>query len=154
LVELNGVSYVDDSKATNPHAAAASLAAFDRVIWIAGGQLKGAPVDGLVAEFAPRLRAAVLLGQDRDVIAAALARHAPDLPVIIVSRTDDDAMRDVVAAAASLAAAGDVVLLAPAAASLDMYPDYATRGRAFATAVAEQAAHPADAGPADAGQTL
>jgi UDP-N-acetylmuramoylalanine--D-glutamate ligase len=164
LVELNGVRYVDDSKATNPHAAAASLAAFGRVIWIAGGQLKGAPVDGLVAEFAPRMRAAVLLGQDRDVIAAALARHAPDLPVIIVSRTDDDAMRDVVAAATSLAAAGDVVLLAPAAASLDMYPDYATRGRAFATAVAEQAAHradtgqadavQADAGQADAGQTL
>jgi UDP-N-acetylmuramoylalanine--D-glutamate ligase len=131
FAEVGGVRWVDDSKATNPHAAAASLAAYEQIVWVAGGQLKDAPVDDLVARFAPRLRAAVLLGADRDVIAAALARHAPDLPVIIVSRTDDGAMHDVVRAAASLAAAGDVVLLAPAAASKDMFASYGARGLAF-----------------------
>jgi UDP-N-acetylmuramoylalanine--D-glutamate ligase len=135
VASVAGVDYVDDSKATNPHAAAASLAAYQQVVWIAGGQLKDAPAEDLVAEFAQRLRGAVLLGVDRDVIAAALARHAPDLPVITVSRTDDGAMQDVVAAAASLAAAGDVVLLAPAAASLDMFASYSARGDAFSAAV-------------------
>jgi UDP-N-acetylmuramoylalanine--D-glutamate ligase len=139
VATVAGVDYIDDSKATNPHAAAASLAAHESVVWIAGGQLKDAPVDVLVAQFAPRLRGAVLLGVDRDVIAAALARHAPDLPVIIVSRTDDGAMTDVVAAAASLAAVGDVVLLAPAAASLDMYRSYSARGKAFRAAVSQLA---------------
>ena len=136
VADVAGVRYVDDSKATNPHAAAASLDAYESIVWIAGGQLKDAPVTDLVERFAPRMRAAVLLGADRLRIAEALARHAPDLPVITVSRTDDEAMRDVVAAAASLAVAGDVVLLAPAAASLDMYPSYSARGTAFAQAVA------------------
>lgn len=141
-----GIRWVDDSKATNPHAAAASLRAYDGIVWVAGGQLKGAPVDELVAEIAPALRGVVLLGSDRDLIAAALARHAPDLPVIIVSRTDDGAMQDVVRAAASLAAAGDVVLLAPAAASKDMFPDYRERGTAFQREVAALAAHRAGEG--------
>jgi UDP-N-acetylmuramoylalanine--D-glutamate ligase len=135
VARLDGVDYIDDSKATNAHAAAASLAAYPSVIWIGGGQLKGAPIADLVAEFAPRMRGAVVLGADRDLIAAAFARHAPDLPLIMVSRTDDGAMRDVVAAAASLARAGDAVLLAPAAASLDMYTSYSARGAAFAAAV-------------------
>jgi UDP-N-acetylmuramoylalanine--D-glutamate ligase len=131
-----GVSYVDDSKATNPHAAAASLAGYRRVVWIAGGQLKGAPVDDLVAAVRGRLAGAVLLGTDRDVIRAAIERHAPDLPVVAVGRTDDGAMGEAVAAAARLAGPGDTVLLAPAAASLDMFADYGARGDAFAAAVA------------------
>jgi UDP-N-acetylmuramoylalanine--D-glutamate ligase len=136
FAEVAGIRWVDDSKATNPHAAAASLRAYDSIVWVAGGQLKGAPVDDLVAEFAPAMRGAVLLGADRELIAAALTRHAPDLPVIIVSRTDDGAMQDVVRAAASLAAAGDVVLLAPAAASKDMFASYGERGLAFQREVA------------------
>ncbi|MGX7680407.1 UDP-N-acetylmuramoyl-L-alanine--D-glutamate ligase [Jatrophihabitans sp. DSM 45814] len=150
VASVGGVDFIDDSKATNAHAAAASMSGYDRIVWIAGGQLKDAPVDELVAEFAPRMRAAVLLGVDRELIAAAFARHAPDLPVIIVSRTDDRAMYDVVAAAASLAAAGDVVLLAPAAASLDMYSSYSARGKAFADAVAalnEQGSSPMTSEP-------
>ncbi len=63
-----GVSWVDDSKATNPHAAAASLATYDPVVWVAGGLLKGADVDDLVRDAAPHLRAAVLLGTDRAVL--------------------------------------------------------------------------------------
>lgn len=135
LAPLHGVDWVDDSKATNPHAAAASLSGYRRIVWIAGGQLKGASVDGLVREFAGRMVGAVLLGTDRDEIKLALARHAPNLPVIEVSRTDDGAMHDVVAAAASLAGAGDVVLLAPAAASKDMFSSYGARGKAFSDAV-------------------
>jgi UDP-N-acetylmuramoylalanine--D-glutamate ligase len=130
-----GIDYVDDSKATNPHAAAAALAAYDRVIWVAGGLLKGAGVDDLVARVAGRLAGVVLLGADRAVIARALARHAPDVPVVDVDRTDDGAMADVVAAATRLARVGDVVLLAPAAASMDMFADYAARGAAFVAAV-------------------
>jgi UDP-N-acetylmuramoylalanine--D-glutamate ligase len=131
-----GVIFVDDSKATNPHAAFASLTAYPRVVWIAGGQLKGVAVDELVATVADRLSAAVLLGQDRAQLAASLARHAPDVPVITVDSTDDGAMTEVVNAAAALARPGDVVLLAPAAASYDMFTGYAARGDAFAAAAA------------------
>ena len=130
-----GVDYVDDSKATNPHAAGASLAAHLRVVWVAGGLLKGASVDELVAGAAPGLVGVVLLGRDRGVIAAALARHAPNVPVVEVAAGDDAGMVDVVRAAAALARPGDTVLLAPAAASMDMFTDYAHRGRAFADAV-------------------
>jgi UDP-N-acetylmuramoylalanine--D-glutamate ligase len=130
-----GVRYVDDSKATNPHAAAASMQAYPRLVWIAGGQLKGADIEPLVARFAGALAGAVLLGVDREVIRAALARHAPDLPVITVSRTDHGAMQEAVAAATLLASAGDAVLLAPAAASKDMFASYGERGLAFRDAV-------------------
>jgi UDP-N-acetylmuramoylalanine--D-glutamate ligase len=137
VATVGGVAYVDDSKATNPHAAQASLAAYPRVVWVAGGQLKGVAVDDLVARVAGKLAGAVLLGVDRAVLARALARHAPDLPVVDVGRTDDGAMREVVRAAAGLAGPGDTVLLAPAAASRDMYPSFAHRGEAFAAAVRE-----------------
>jgi UDP-N-acetylmuramoylalanine--D-glutamate ligase len=135
VAELSGVTYVDDSKATNPHAAGASLTAYPRVVWIAGGLLKGAPVDRLVAAVADRLAGAVLLGADRAAVRAAIARHAPHLPVVEVGRTDHEAMSEVVRAAAALARPGDTVLLAPAAASTDMFRDYAARGDAFAAAV-------------------
>ncbi len=131
---LDGVTYVNDSKATNPHAAAASLSAYDRIVWIAGGLLKGATVDDLLVATASRLVGVVLLGADRSVIGAALARHAPDVPVVEVARADDEAMASVVLHARRLAAAGGVVLLAPAAASMDMFTDYAARGNAFVEA--------------------
>ena len=134
--EHAGVCYVDDSKATNPHAARAALLSHHRVVWVAGGLLKGVDVDQLVIDTRDRLVGAVLLGADREVIAAALARHAPNLPVRVVGSGDDGAMTEVVAAAAELANPGDVVLLAPAAASMDMFTDYGHRGRAFAAAVA------------------
>ena len=136
VAERAGVRFIDDSKATNPHAAAASLAAFDSVVWIAGGQAKGTSFDDLVERFAGKLRAVALLGIDRQVIADALARHAPDVPVFVTDAVDDGAMRQLVTWAAGRANPGDVVLLAPGCASKDMYPDYAARGDAFAAAVA------------------
>jgi UDP-N-acetylmuramoylalanine--D-glutamate ligase len=138
--EIAGVRYIDDSKATNPHAATASLRAFEHVVWVAGGLLKGADVDQLVKDVADRLRGVVLLGADRAVIAEALGRHAPDVPVVEVASTDTGAMDLVIGQAAGLARPGDVVLLAPAAASMDMFDNYGARGDAFAQAVARRAA--------------
>jgi UDP-N-acetylmuramoylalanine--D-glutamate ligase len=139
VATVNGVRYIDDSKATNPHAAAASLGAYERIVWIAGGLAKGATFDDLVAGAADRLRAVVLIGTDRAEIAAALARHAPDVPVTEVQAVDTGAMAAVVAAAAQLAEAGDTVLLAPACASMDMFANYSERGDRFAAAVLELA---------------
>jgi UDP-N-acetylmuramoylalanine--D-glutamate ligase len=134
--EVNGVRYVDDSKATNPHAAQASLLSTESVVWIAGGLCKGAEFDELVTRVRHRLRAVVLLGADRGAIAAALSRHAADVPVIDVPDADTGVMERVVAAAASVAEPGDTVLLAPACASQDMFANYAARGDAFVSAVA------------------
>jgi len=134
VTTVEGVDYVDDSKATNPHAAYASLTAYPRIVWVAGGQLKGVDVDDLVGSVADRLAGAVLLGVDRQRIAQALARHAPGVPVVDVDGVDDGAMGQVVRAAAELARPGDTVLLAPAAASYDMFRNYGHRGDAFAEA--------------------
>ena len=136
VTEVDGVVYIDDSKATNPHAAAASLAAYRPVVWIAGGLAKGADMDALVAGAAPRLRGAVLLGADRALIRTALARHAPEVPVIELpdGQTGAPAMDAAVRAAAGLARPGDTVLLAPACASMDMFSNYGERGDLFAAA--------------------
>ncbi|WP_204283640.1 UDP-N-acetylmuramoyl-L-alanine--D-glutamate ligase [Microbispora amethystogenes] len=140
VATVGEIDYVDDSKATNPHAAAASLAAYPSIVWIAGGQLKGADVNDLVRQAAPRLRGAVLLGADRELIRQALARHAANVPVVDVPGQDTGVMDRVVAEAARLASPGDTVLLAPAGASLDMYAGYGARGEAFARAVHRLAA--------------
>ncbi|MET9952640.1 UDP-N-acetylmuramoyl-L-alanine--D-glutamate ligase [Streptomyces sp. NPDC006339] len=133
--EIEGVVYVDDSKATNTHAAEASLAAYDPIVWIAGGLAKGATFDELVSRSAKRLRGVVLIGRDRALIREALARHAPEVPVVDLDRTDTGAMSAAVREAASLARPGDTVLLAPACASMDMFANYNKRGEAFADAV-------------------
>ncbi|MFD0152340.1 UDP-N-acetylmuramoyl-L-alanine--D-glutamate ligase [Streptomyces sp. NPDC127132] len=138
--EIEGVTYVDDSKATNTHAAEASLAAYDPIVWIAGGLAKGATFDELVQKSAKRLRGAVLIGADRELIREALARHAPEVPVVDVGRTDTGAMSEAVREAARLARPGDTVLLAPACASMDMFTNYNKRGEAFADAVRSLAA--------------
>ncbi|MFF9203464.1 UDP-N-acetylmuramoyl-L-alanine--D-glutamate ligase [Streptomyces sp. NPDC014986] len=135
--DVDGVAYVDDSKATNTHAAAASLAAYESIVWIAGGLAKGATFDELVAESAKRLRGAVLIGRDRALIREALARHAPEVPVVDLGRTDTGAMLQAVQEARRLARPGDTVLLAPACASMDMFTNYNKRGDAFAQAVRE-----------------
>ncbi|MER7048219.1 UDP-N-acetylmuramoyl-L-alanine--D-glutamate ligase [Streptomyces jumonjinensis] len=140
IAEVDGVGYVDDSKATNTHAAEASLAAYDPIVWIAGGLAKGASFDELAAKSAPRLRGAVLMGADRELIREALARHAPEVPVVDLDRTDTGAMSAAVREAARLARPGDTVLLAPACASMDMFVNYNKRGEAFADAVRALAA--------------
>ena len=132
------VAWVDDSKATNPHAARASLQAYDHVVWVAGGLAKGARFDDLVAAVRDRLRGVVLLGRDAAVIRDALSRHAPDVPVFELPASETDPQRSmdrVVSEASALARAGDTVLLAPGCASMDMFANYGARGDAFAEAV-------------------
>lgn len=140
VADVAGVAYVDDSKATNTHAAEASLAAYDPIVWIAGGLAKGATFDELVTGAAGRLRGVVLMGRDRALIREALARHAPEVPVVDLDRTDTGAMSEAVREAARLAEPGDTVLLAPACASMDMFVNYNKRGEAFADAVRALAA--------------
>lgn len=137
VADVDGVAYVDDSKATNTHAAEASLAAYESIVWIAGGLAKGATFDELVVGAAKRLRGAVLIGADRALIREALARHAPEVPVVDLDRTDTGAMPQAVQEARRLAEHGDTVLLAPACASMDMFTNYNKRGDAFAEAVRE-----------------
>ncbi len=139
--EVDGVAYVDDSKATNAHAAAASLAAFPAgsVVWIAGGLAKGAQFDELVQARSDRLLGVVLIGVDRRPLREALARHAPQVPVIEVEPGETgDVMTLAVTAARRLAVGADrpaTVLLAPACASMDQFVSYADRGDRFAAAV-------------------
>ncbi|MFJ8886236.1 UDP-N-acetylmuramoyl-L-alanine--D-glutamate ligase [Streptomyces sp. NPDC102402] len=135
VADVAGVAYVDDSKATNTHAAEASLAAYEPIVWIAGGLAKGATFDELVGGAEKRLRGVVLMGADRALIREALARHAPEVPVVDLDRTDTGAMSAAVGEAARLARPGDTVLLAPACASMDMFANYNKRGEAFADAV-------------------
>ncbi|WP_443052579.1 UDP-N-acetylmuramoyl-L-alanine--D-glutamate ligase [Streptomyces sp. JV176] len=135
VAEIGGVTYIDDSKATNTHAAEASLAAYDPIVWIAGGLAKGASFDDLVTASAKRLRGVVLIGADRALIREALARHAPEVPVVDLDRTDTGAMSAAVREAGRLARPGDTVLMAPACASMDMFVNYNKRGEAFADAV-------------------
>ncbi|MFJ3144095.1 UDP-N-acetylmuramoyl-L-alanine--D-glutamate ligase [Streptomyces halstedii] len=139
VADIDAVAYIDDSKATNTHAAEASLAAYDPIVWIAGGLAKGATFDALASGAAKRLRGVVLMGADRGLIREALARHAPEVPVVDLDRTDTGAMSEAVREAARLARPGDTVLLAPACASMDMFVNYNKRGEAFADAVRELA---------------
>ncbi|MER6101003.1 UDP-N-acetylmuramoyl-L-alanine--D-glutamate ligase [Streptomyces sp. NPDC001832] len=143
VADVAQVAYIDDSKATNTHAAEASLAAYDPIVWIAGGLAKGATFDELVTGAAGRLRGVVLIGRDRALIREALARHAPEVPVVDLDRTDTGAMSEAVREAARLARPGDTVLMAPACASMDMFVNYNKRGEAFADAVRALAAESA-----------
>ena len=130
----NEINWIDDSKATNPHAAAASIMANLNVIWLAGGLAKGAQMDELIKQCRNRIKSAILFGKDRDLIAQALKTYAPDVPVKLIDLKIDNKqlMHDVVAAAAEVAVAGDTVLLAPACASMDQFSSYVERGQLFA----------------------
>jgi UDP-N-acetylmuramoylalanine--D-glutamate ligase len=143
VAEDDGITWIDDSKATNPHAATASILSALSVIWIAGGLAKGADVNALVARAHPRIKAAILIGTDRAIFATALAEHAPHVKVIEVDPPSDyqrggasnSFMEAIVAAAQTYASAGDTVLLAPSCASMDQFVSYADRGDRFADAV-------------------
>jgi len=135
IARIGDVEYVDDSKATNVSAADVALQCFPRVVWIAGGLAKGGQFDDLVSKHHHRLSAVVLLGRDRELIRQAVERHAPEVPVIEVADSETEPMDHAVREAASLARPKDTVLLAPACASMDLFPDYSARGDAFAHAV-------------------
>lgn len=138
VLEKDSIRWVDDSKATNPHAAAASLASFDSVIWIVGGLLKGVDISELVAKYSKVLKAAIVIGLDREPVISAISKIAPGLPVFEIDAARDQVMLEAVKTAKGLATAGDVVLLAPAAASMDQFVDYADRGESFSRCVLEE----------------
>ena len=137
VLENDGITWVNDSKATNPHAAAAALGSYLSVVWIAGGLAKGATMDTLVQRAGQRIKHAILIGRDRELIKKALVDHAPHVIVHEVEKSTnaEKLMEDVVKVAAKVAQSGDTVLLAPACASMDQFDSYAHRGKAFADAV-------------------
>ena len=149
VYESNSISWINDSKATNPHAASASLMSHLSVVWIAGGLAKGAEMSSLVQRCKGRIKAAILIGADRQLIEDALQEHAPDIPRILLDAPADYArggdsnalMEAVVSQAAKLVAPGDTVLMAPACASMDQFISYADRGDRFAAAVRKVVAH-------------
>jgi UDP-N-acetylmuramoylalanine--D-glutamate ligase len=129
ISERDGVRWVNDSQATIPAAAIAALAAFDApIVLIAGGKDKGVGFEGFADGIAARCRAAVLIGETADELERLIDGRVP------VKRATS--MDDAVRAAAALAEPGDVVVMSPAAASFDMFVDYAARGDAFRAAVA------------------
>ncbi len=127
---VDGVTWVNDSKATNPHAAAAALRSFGSVVWIAGGLDKYLDFDGLAGLLSPRVRATVTIGS----CGPSVARMSRRAGVVTVEAGTLEAAVDT---AARLARPGDTVLLAPAAASMDQFTDYAARGQAFRDLVAQ-----------------
>ncbi len=129
VAELHGVTWIDDSKATNVHAALAAVRSFPRVVLIAGGRNKGLDLSALRAA-ADHLVGVVAIGDAADEVVAAFTG--------VVPVEGAGSMDDAVAAAAGLASAGDVVLLSPACASFDWYGSYAERGDDFARAVSER----------------
>ena len=145
VLEQNGIRWIDDSKATNPHAAQASLMSELSVVWIAGGLAKGAEMSDLIAQVGSRLRAVILIGTDRELIAHEMQSKFPNVTLVRVdpepghdrSSADNTFMNQVVAQAKLLAQQGDAVLLAPACASMDQFVSYGDRGDRFAKSVRE-----------------
>jgi len=132
LRERKGVSYYDDSKATNVGAALAAIEGLGadiagKLVLIAGGDGKGADFSPLRAPVAAHCRAVVLLGRDAELVAQAIGDA---VPLIRVKTLEEAVQRS-----AEVAQDGDAVLLSPACASLDMFKNYEERGRLFAQAV-------------------
>lgn len=153
IAEHRGIRWVDDSKATNPHAAASSLRAYPGAIWVVGGDLKGVDLSDLVAEAGATARAAIVIGAEREAVLSAFRRHAPLVPVFEADAGDTgEVMNRVVELAAGIVDGEGTVLLAPAAASFDQFDGYADRGLRFAEAVREWiergSANDADGSPA------
>jgi len=139
ILEKDGITWIDDSKATNPHAALAALRSQLRSVWIAGGLAKGAAMDHLIREAANRIKYAILIGTDAQLIADALQRYAPlvEYQIIDSKLKGRELMLEVVRVALTKAQPGETVLLAPACASMDQFKNYGERGDLFAAAVKE-----------------
>jgi UDP-N-acetylmuramoylalanine--D-glutamate ligase len=128
---IQGVRFINDSKATNVDAAARSIESFDAVVAIVGGVFKGGDLRDLAAPLARHGRGVVAIGQARPQVRAALADTVPV--------DEADTLADAVALAWRRARPDGIVLLAPACASFDMFRDYADRGQQFREEVARLA---------------
>ena len=128
VAEIAGITYIDDSKATNPGAAARALIGFENpLVWIAGGRHKGGDLDALAQSAKGRVRRALLIGEAAPDLGRALEGHVPFEQVHTLAAA--------VQRAAAIARPGDIVLLAPACASFDQFEDFEDRGRHFQAAV-------------------
>jgi UDP-N-acetylmuramoylalanine--D-glutamate ligase len=122
---IEGVTYWNDSKATNFHAVEAALARFTApVLLIAGGKAKGGDLTAFVRRIAPRVKQAFLIGDTRAALAAACAVHG-------VLHRVCETFEEAIHAAAGQAGPGDHVLLSPGFASFDMFRSYEHRGDQF-----------------------
>lgn len=128
---LNGIAFVNDSKATNADAAAKALSSFDEIYWIAGGIAKAGGITPL-ASFFPKIRRAYLIGEAADEFARTIGDKAPVSKTGTLDKAVEAAARDAVKDGRK----GAVVLLSPACASFDHYPNFEVRGDAFGKAVA------------------
>ena len=131
VLEKDGIRWVNDSKATNPHAAKAALFANPDSIWIAGGLAKGADFAELIESCKSKIKCALLIGTDREAIAKELEKQRIEFFKV----DGEPIMEKVIQRARELAKPGDTVLLAPAAASMDQFKNYSDRGDQFADAV-------------------
>jgi len=131
VIEKDGIRWINDSKATNPHAAQASLFSATKSIWIAGGLAKGAEFKELIEKSKSRIKCALLIGTDRELIANVLVAHNIDFYRI----DGEKVMEEAVKKARELAEPGDTVLMAPACASMDQFKNYSDRGDQFVAAV-------------------
>ena len=136
VLEQHGITFIDDSKATNAHAANASLASFSSIVWIVGGLLKGVDPTPLLIDHGSKLKAAIVIGADTAELEALFAKHLPNLPLRVIS--GEGIMSQAVSSALEFASSGDTVLLAPAAASMDQFQDYSDRGNQFQAEVRRQ----------------
>lgn len=143
IAQRDGVTWIDDSKATNPHAAEASILSAFSVIWLAGGLAKGADVSSLIAKVHPRIKRAIIFGADQKLFASAFSEHASHIEVVevhppqdyVIGGASNSFMEELVRQARLFAIDGDTVLLAPSCASMDQFVSYADRGDRFADAV-------------------
>jgi len=143
VLERDGITWINDSKATNPHAAAASIMSALSVIWVAGGLAKGATMDELIERVKARVKVAILIGTDQELIAQEIRTRAPQIEIVSIATpsdyvkgaTSNSLMEEVVRAARKRATSGDTVLLAPACASMDQFISYSDRGNRFGAAV-------------------
>ncbi|HAG53730.1 MAG TPA: UDP-N-acetylmuramoyl-L-alanine--D-glutamate ligase, partial [Actinobacteria bacterium] len=139
VLTSGGITFIDDSKATNPHAAIAAIQSQLESIWIAGGLAKGAAMDELARRSKGRIKAAILIGSDATTIQSALLKESPNLAIYMTDSnlTGIDVMAQVMGIVKNIAVSGDVVLLAPACASMDQFKNYADRGDIFTQAAKE-----------------
>jgi UDP-N-acetylmuramoylalanine--D-glutamate ligase len=147
--ENRSINWINDSKATNPHAAAASLSSFSSIVWIAGGLAKGAQMNDLVKKTAKNVKAVILIGADAKLLEDAFIQFSPQTPRKVVTPKSDyvrggesnSFMDEIVFEASQFATEGDVVLLAPACASMDQFLSYADRGNRFVQSVEKMVSH-------------
>ncbi len=134
--DVEGIAVYNDSKATNPAAAAKSIESFTQpIVWVAGGQDRGTSFDSMLPVLKERVKGVVALGETKADIVATARRAGIEKAFSVDTANNADAVEQAVRKAAELAESGDVILFSPACASWDMFVSYEQRGRMFKASV-------------------